>query len=85
VALAIASAAKGAALRESIAAFGEIGLTGRLRPATQGERRLEECAKLGVAQVVVPAGTKARGKLGKAEAETLREAIRVSLANGGQT
>ena len=31
-----------------VAAFGEIGLTGRLRPAAQSERRLEECAKLGV-------------------------------------
>ena len=29
---------------------GEIGLTGRLRPAAQSERRLEECAKLGVSR-----------------------------------
>jgi len=85
VALAIASAAKGAPLGEALAAFGEIGLTGRLRPATQAERRLEECAKLGITRVVVPAGTNARGKLGRAEAETLREAIRVALENGGQT
>src|ERR687895_499159 len=42
VALAIASAAKGAAVPAGTAAFGEIGLTGRLRPATQAERRLEE-------------------------------------------
>ena len=32
-----------------LAAFGEIGLTGRLRPATQAERRVEECRKLGLA------------------------------------
>src|ERR671933_254674 len=55
VALAIASAAKGAPVRDSLASFGEIGLTGRLRPATQAERRLEECAKLGLAEIVVPA------------------------------
>ncbi len=48
VALAIASAARGAPVREGLAAFGEIGLTGRLRPASQAERRLEECAKLGI-------------------------------------
>ena len=32
------------ALPSGMAAFGEIGLTGRLRPAAQAERRLEECA-----------------------------------------
>jgi DNA repair protein RadA/Sms len=42
VALAIASAARGAPVVDGIAAFGEIGLTGRLRPAAQAERRLEE-------------------------------------------
>ena len=46
VALAIASAAKGAPLSASTASFGEVGLTGRLRPATQAERRAQECAKL---------------------------------------
>src|SRR5690349_2975631 len=38
IALAIASAAKGVPTRESLAAFGEIGLTGRLREATQADR-----------------------------------------------
>src|SRR5207247_8240474 len=51
VALAIASAAKAAPVRAGLAAFGEIGLTGRLRPATQSERRLQECAKLGLDRV----------------------------------
>jgi DNA repair protein RadA/Sms len=79
VALAIASAAKGAPVRESLAAFGEIGLTGRLRPATQAERRLEECAKLGLGEVLVAAGTKLRGKLTVAEAKTLRQAVAAGL------
>ena len=57
VALAIASAARGVPVREGLAAFGEIGLTGRLRQASQSERRLEECAKLGIVTVVVPAGS----------------------------
>ncbi|HEX9416320.1 MAG TPA: DNA repair protein RadA [Gaiellaceae bacterium] len=86
VALAIASAARGTAVRDSLAAFGEIGLTGRLRPATQAERRLEECAKLGLGEILVPAGTSVRGKLRKTEAETLRQAIRSGLVeDGGQT
>ena len=67
VALAIASAAKGVPTREGLAAFGEIGLTGRLRPAAQTERRLEECAKLGVTTVVT------------SDAETLPKAIAVAL------
>ena len=82
VALAIASAAKGVPVRNSVAAFGEIGLTGRLRPATQGERRLQECEKLGLDAVVVPAGTAARGKLSVEEHETLSHAIKAGLDAG---
>jgi DNA repair protein RadA/Sms len=79
VALAIASAARGVPVREGVAAFGEIGLTGRLRAASQAERRLEECAKLGVAIVVVPTGTTSRVSAKLARAETLRAAIRAGL------
>jgi DNA repair protein RadA/Sms len=79
VALAIASAAKGAPVRERTAAFGEIGLTGRLRGAAQAERRLEECEKLGLVAVVAPKGTAARGKIRVEEADTLRRAIRMGL------
>src|SRR3712207_1436280 len=71
VALAIASAARGAPVHGGTAAFGEIGLTGRLRPATQSERRLEECAKLGLGAVVAPVQTPTRGKLRVLEAQTL--------------
>jgi DNA repair protein RadA/Sms len=79
VALAIASAAKGAPVVEGSAAFGEIGLTGRLRPAAQAERRLAECAKLGIAAVLAPAGTGERPGLRVHPAETLREALRSGL------
>jgi DNA repair protein RadA/Sms len=80
VALAIASAAKDAAVPAGTAAFGEIGLTGRLRPATQAERRLEECEKLGLTDVIVPAATKAKTHAKARPVETLREAIRAALA-----
>jgi len=80
IALAIASAARGTAVREGLVAFGEIGLTGRLRVAAQSERRLEECAKLGVAAVVAPAGTPSRSKIALVEAETLRAAVGSVLA-----
>jgi DNA repair protein RadA/Sms len=82
VALAIASAAKGTPVRSGLAAFGEIGLTGRLRPAAQAERRLEECAKLGLWVAIVPAGTAARGKLNVLEQKTLGHAIKAGLDAG---
>jgi DNA repair protein RadA/Sms len=68
IALAIASAAKGVPTQESLAAFGEIGLTGRLRQAAQAERRLEECSKLGIKVVLTPAQT-----------ETLAKAVAAAL------
>ncbi len=83
IALAIASAAQGAPVREGVAAFGEIGLTGRLRQATQADRRLEECAKLGLRRVLAPTGTPARDTLHVAEADTLRHAIQAGLDEGG--
>ena len=82
VALAIASAARGTAVKEATAAFGEIGLTGRLRPATQAERRLEECAKFGLRQVVAPTGM-ASGKLRILKADTLRSAMGAGLDGDG--
>ncbi|HWH54243.1 MAG TPA: DNA repair protein RadA [Gaiellaceae bacterium] len=82
IALAIASAARGAPVKPSTAAFGEIGLTGRLRPASQAERRLEECIKFGLGQVVAPAGTPS-GKLRILEADTLRRAVGAGLDGDG--
>jgi DNA repair protein RadA/Sms len=79
VALAIASAARGEPLRSGTASFGEIGLTGRLRPATQAERRAQECAKLGLSAVLVPAGTEARAKIELVQADTLRSAVSAAL------
>jgi predicted ATP-dependent serine protease len=67
-------------VKEGVAAFGEIGLTGRLRVAAQAERRLEECAKLGLSAVVAPEGTKAApGRITVEAAATLRQAIRAGL------
>jgi DNA repair protein RadA/Sms len=66
IALAIASAAKGLAVRDKVAVFGEIGLTGRLRVATQADRRVEECRKLGCRPVA---------------GETLREALQAALVD----
>jgi DNA repair protein RadA/Sms len=84
VAVAIASAARGVAVVEGLAAFGELGLTGRLRAATQAGRRLEECAKLGVANVLAPQGTDDAEprKAWLLQAESLREALASALPHG---
>jgi DNA repair protein RadA/Sms len=79
VALAIASAARSAPVRTATAAFGELGLTGRLRPAAQAERRLLECEKLGLQVVVAPAGTARSGKVRVLEAETVGKAVGAAL------
>ncbi|MBD0290987.1 MAG: DNA repair protein RadA [Thermoleophilia bacterium] len=85
VALAIASAARGVPLRSRVVAIGEVGLTGRLRPVAQLERRLTECAKLGLREAVVPEGTSARGKIRLTPVASLRRAIAVGLhAPGSQ-
>jgi DNA repair protein RadA/Sms len=59
IALAVASAARGIALRGSggdapVACFGELGLTGELRCTAHPDRRLSEAAKFGLREVVSP-------------------------------
>jgi DNA repair protein RadA/Sms len=76
IALAIASATRGIAVRDGLAAFGELGLTGRLRPVAQAPRRLEECLKFGVEAVLAPRGTGA----GSVESGTLSQALATGLS-----
>ena len=83
IGLAIASAARSRPLREATAVFGEVGLTGRLRGASQSDRRLEECAKLGLEAVVAPTGTSPHGKMEVLAVDTLRRAIAVGLSADG--
>ncbi|ADB50112.1 DNA repair protein RadA [Conexibacter woesei] len=77
VALAVASAARGVALRGGngadgedgppLACFGELGLTGELRSVAHPERRTAEAAKFGLGTIVTP------------EAGTLRRALRAAM------
>jgi DNA repair protein RadA/Sms len=79
VALAVVSSHRGRPAAERLACFGEIGLTGRLRPVGHAALRLAEAAKLGVSEVVAPAGTSAPGMLTLRCADTLGEAIGLAL------
>ena len=71
-------------VQPATAAFGELGLTGRLRPAAQARRRLEECAKLGIRTVLGPTESpKAKG-VHVVEADTLRGALGAALAEAAR-
>jgi DNA repair protein RadA/Sms len=80
VALAIVSSYRGRPPGERLACFGEIGLTGRLRAVGHAGPRLAEAAKLGVTEVVAPAGTTAPAPLTMRCADTLGAAIGLALA-----
>ena len=54
VVLALASSLKDKALDPSIVAFGELGLTGEVRPVAYGEERLKEAQKQGFKIALVP-------------------------------
>lgn len=58
VAAALVSAREGIALPADLVVFGEISLSGALRPIAQGEARLREAAKLGFGGAYAPKGSK---------------------------
>ena len=58
VAAALLSAREDTALPAETVVFGEISLSGALRPATQTENRLKEAQKLGFTSAIAPAGGK---------------------------
>jgi len=73
IALAVASASRGVALRGAggagpVACFGELGLTGELRSTAHPDRRLREAEKFGLRDVVSPQ-----------TAPTLRSALTAAL------
>jgi DNA repair protein RadA/Sms len=61
VAAALLSAREDAALPAETVIFGEISLSGALRPVSQAENRLKEAQKLGFTAAIAPAGGKPGG------------------------
>ena len=62
VALSLISSKNDKALNDKLIAFGEIGLSGELRPVSDIERRIKEATRLGFTTVVLPNGNKPREK-----------------------
>ena len=58
VAAALLSAREDVAIPPDMVLFGEISLSGALRPVAQTENRLKEASKLGFQQATLPAGSK---------------------------
>lgn len=53
-ALAVVSSLKNKPLPKDLVVFGEIGLSGEIRPVQSGQDRIKEAAKLGFTQAIVP-------------------------------
>jgi len=58
VATALLSAREDAALPATTVVFGELSLSGALRPVSQAENRLKEASKLGFTSAIAPSGCK---------------------------
>ena len=54
IALSLASANKNLPIDKTITAFGEVGLTGEIRPVSQAEKRVLDSIKFGFKKVIIP-------------------------------
>ena len=61
--LAVLSSFRNRPLREGLVAFGEVGLSGEIRPVANGEERLREAQKHGFTRALVPAANRPRKAL----------------------
>ena len=83
IALAIASSFRDCQVAPGLAALGEVGLSGELRPVPQLERRVSEAARLGFKRCLIPVTSSkpsfdARG-VELLKASSLAEALRLGL------
>ncbi|MGH8266255.1 MAG: DNA repair protein RadA, partial [Steroidobacteraceae bacterium] len=86
VVLALASSLSGRALPPHLAAFGELGLTGEVRPVAYGDERLREAQAQGFRVAVVPrdnAPRKAPAGIAVLGAGTVAEALAAAFSPAG--
>jgi DNA repair protein RadA/Sms len=80
VCLAVVSSLTDKPIPAKVAAFGEIGLAGEVRPATRGQDRLKEAAKLGFEKAIVPKANAPKAKISGLEVlavERIDQAVRL--------
>lgn len=63
VAVSIVSSLRSRPVPQNMAFIAEVGLSGELRPVAQMGKRLNECARMGIDEAVVPLGTAQREKV----------------------
>ncbi len=71
VALAALSSLRNKALPRDLIVFGELGLSGEVRPVTNGQERLRELAKHGFRRAIVPRANQPRESMGGVEVVTV--------------
>jgi DNA repair protein RadA/Sms len=59
--LAVTSSLRGQSLPTDLVVFGEVGLSGEIRPVPNGQERLKEAAKHGFKRAIVPKGNAPKG------------------------
>jgi DNA repair protein RadA/Sms len=82
VALALAGSLADKPIAQSVVAFGELGLTGELRPVAYGEERLREAARQGFTSAMVPRDNAPRAPIEGLRVlafERLDQALRAAL------
>ncbi len=83
VAVALVSSLQDVKLPASLVVFGEIGLTGEVRPVNFGEERIREAAKQGFTTAIVPRDNLPRGPIAGIDCRPVGrvdEALRLALA-----
>jgi DNA repair protein RadA/Sms len=76
--MSIISSLRNKVISEDLLAFGEIGLSGEIRPVPNGQERIREAAKLGFKRALVPEGNTPKKKIAGIEViavTTLQQAL----------
>jgi DNA repair protein RadA/Sms len=80
VCLAVVSSFSDKPIPAKVVAFGEVGLAGEVRPATRGQERLREAAKLGFERAMIPKSNLPKAKIAGLEVlavERIDQAVRL--------
>jgi DNA repair protein RadA/Sms len=80
VSLAVVSSFSDKPIPAKVVTFGEVGLAGEVRPATRGQERLREAAKLGFERAIVPRANQPKAKIPGLEVlavERIDQAVRL--------
>ncbi len=72
VLMAILSSVKDRPVGSDLVVFGEVGLSGELRPVQRGLERLKEAEKLGFSRALIPVANKPKSKVSNIEVIALR-------------